>query len=65
MKMELYFAPPDVEKFKNGERVFAYAFPMTGSKLKMLIDITKVKMEASEHGLYVQRYSSNGNFGPR
>jgi len=65
MIMELYFAPTDVEKFKNFERVFAYAFPMTGSKLKMNIDITAVKVEGAEYGLYVQRYRPSESTGPK
>ena len=65
MIMELYFDPKDVEKFKNFDRVFAYAFPMPGSKLKMLIDITTVKVEGAEYGLYIQRYRPSESTLPK
>jgi len=56
--MELYLSPADAQKFKNYERVFAYSYPITGNKLKMMIDITHVKVDdTTEYGVFIQRYS--------
>ena len=67
MIMEVYTSPEDVEKFKNYEKVSVCSGPYAGNRIKLLIDITKVKIsDPRDSGLlYIQRYSPSESTGPK
>jgi hypothetical protein len=67
MIMEVYASPADVEKFKNYEKICVCSSLIPGGRVKLLIDITKVKISNPTNSglLSIQRYSPSESTGPK